>query len=180
MLYLWPYMLFFSLPLALPALLQPVLPILPRRIRSAIETNLTGACVSTVPSALAALIFGAAATAAVHANTIVHPYTLADNRHYVFYVFRILLRHPAVKYLAVPAYYVCALLTLRILSGAPPPPSQTKTKTKTRDLAMSRQDSVQLSFVVVWAATTALSVITAPLVEPRRVAGAQQRLLLLR
>ena len=55
----------------------------------------------------------------VHYNTIVHPFTLADNRHYMFYVFRILLRHPLIKYLAVPIYFGCAWVTLAALGGVP-------------------------------------------------------------
>lgn len=169
MLYLWPYMVFFSLPLALPSLLQPVLPNLPTHLRSLIETNLAGRSSPTIPSALAAILFSTFAFAAVHLNTIIHPYTLADNRHYVFYVFRLLLRHPAVKYLAVGVYYTCALLTIRIL-GAPPstaPTSSAKKTPKTPKVNSTRQTPVQISFVIVWTATTALSVITAPLVEPR-------------
>ncbi|KAF9738615.1 hypothetical protein PMIN06_001970 [Paraphaeosphaeria minitans] len=172
MLYLWPYIVFFSLPLTLPSLLQPILPYLPRNLRSASKTNLTGPSSPTPTSALAALLFSTFAFAAVHFNTIIHPYTLADNRHYVFYVFRLLFRHPAVKYFAVGVYYICALLTIRSL-GAPPRPSPApvsseKTAPKrTQKLASAQDDSVQISFVVVWAATTALSVISTPLVEPR-------------
>lgn len=43
----------------------------------------------------------------VHFNTIVHPYLLADNRHYIFYVWnRFLGRHAVSKYLAIPVYTV--------------------------------------------------------------------------
>ena len=55
----------------------------------------------------------------IHYNTIVHPFTLADNRHYMFYIFRILLRHPSIKYLAVPIYYTCAWAILTALGGRP-------------------------------------------------------------
>ncbi|KAK7191019.1 hypothetical protein DPSP01_007809 [Paraphaeosphaeria sporulosa] len=173
MLYLWPYMVFFSLPLTLPSLLQPILPVLPNHLRSLLETNLTGPSSPSspiAPSALAALLFNVSAFAAVHFNTIIHPYSLADNRHYVFYVFRLLFRHPVVKYLAVGVYYICALLTIRIL-GAPPHPAPTpsaKTAPKRQQkLASAKDSSVQISFVLVWVGATALSVITAPLVEPR-------------
>ncbi|KAF2441437.1 glycosyltransferase family 59 protein [Karstenula rhodostoma CBS 690.94] len=167
MLYLWPYMVFFSLPLTLPSLLQPILPVLPKQLRSLITTNLTGPSSPTTPSALAAILFNAFAIAAVHFNTIIHPYTLADNRHYVFYVFRILFRHPAVKYLAVPAYYICALLTIRILGARSAPKARPKNQNQQKPPSAKHDSSVQISFVVVWTATTALSVITAPLVEPR-------------
>lgn len=42
-------------------------------------------------------------------NTLVHPYVLADNRHYVFYVWnRFMLRYATFKYLLIPIY--CASL----------------------------------------------------------------------
>lgn len=47
----------------------------------------------------------------VHFNTVVHPYLLADNRHYTFYVWnRFFARHEFAKYLAIPAYVVCLWL----------------------------------------------------------------------
>jgi alpha-1,2-glucosyltransferase len=168
MLYLWPYMVLFSLPLTLPTLLQPFLPTLPKTLRSLVETNLTGPSALTPPSALAALLFNAFAVGAVHFNTIIHPYTLADNRHYVFYVFRILFRqHPAGKYIAVPAYYICALLTIRTLGAPFTGAVSAYPKPKKQHQLSTKQSSVQISFVIVWTATTALSLITAPLVEPR-------------
>ena len=42
-----------------------------------------------------------------------HPYLLADNRHYPFYVWKNVFRyHSAVKYLLVPVYSVTILLLL--------------------------------------------------------------------
>ncbi|XP_011304882.1 putative Dol-P-Glc:Glc(2)Man(9)GlcNAc(2)-PP-Dol alpha-1,2-glucosyltransferase [Fopius arisanus] len=44
-------------------------------------------------------------TTIVHNNTLVHPYLLADNRHYVFYVWnKIMGRYYLAKYLLVPFY----------------------------------------------------------------------------
>ncbi|KAH7883874.1 glucosyltransferase [Phlebopus sp. FC_14] len=41
--------------------------------------------------------------------TIHHPFLLADNRHYTFYVWhRVFLLHPMVKYLFIPGYQACA------------------------------------------------------------------------
>jgi alpha-1,2-glucosyltransferase len=38
-------------------------------------------------------------------NTIIHPYLLADNRHYTFYVFnRLYTRNEYLRYLMIPAY----------------------------------------------------------------------------
>jgi hypothetical protein len=56
---------------------------------------------------------------AVHFNTIIHPFTLADNRHFVFYVFRILLRHPVFKYAVAPVYITCAWLVISVLRDVP-------------------------------------------------------------
>ncbi|XP_068966493.1 dol-P-Glc:Glc(2)Man(9)GlcNAc(2)-PP-Dol alpha-1,2-glucosyltransferase [Bombus flavifrons] len=44
-------------------------------------------------------------TIIVHFNTLVHPYMLADNRHYVFYFWnRLMGRYKQFKYLLVPIY----------------------------------------------------------------------------
>jgi len=41
----------------------------------------------------------------VHFNTIVHPYLLADNRHYTFYIWKRLYEwYPITRYLLVPVY----------------------------------------------------------------------------
>ena len=51
----------------------------------------------------------AAATAAVHVGTLVHPFLLADNRHYVFYIWRRLVnRTPWSRFALVPAYVYSA------------------------------------------------------------------------
>lgn len=166
--------------------------------------------------------------AAVHFNTIVHPFTLADNRHYVFYAFRILRFHPAVKYGAVVIYFLCAWAVISAfgfttiapaprLMPMPPQPQQPpapakpvtrkekreqqkeadkKAKASRKQVAskqatppeqkdpvspevMARIQShiaarqkqqlepTQVSFVIIWLAATALSLVTAPLVEPR-------------
>ncbi|KIJ68711.1 glycosyltransferase family 59 protein [Hydnomerulius pinastri MD-312] len=45
----------------------------------------------------------------VHRFTIHHPFLLADNRHYTFYVWRrVFLLHPIVPYLFIPGYQACA------------------------------------------------------------------------
>merc|ERR1712241_978799 len=41
----------------------------------------------------------------IHFNTLAHPYLLADNRHYTFYIWRkIFMRHWMVKFLLIPVY----------------------------------------------------------------------------
>jgi alpha-1,2-glucosyltransferase len=107
------------------------------------------------------------AAATVHHNTIVHPFTLADNRHYVFYVFRILLRHPIVKYLAAPVYVLCGYIIVQTLGNNTIPAQSLKKEKEKKASEISTAESCRTSFVIVWLATTALSLITAPLVEPR-------------
>ncbi|XP_043471670.1 putative Dol-P-Glc:Glc(2)Man(9)GlcNAc(2)-PP-Dol alpha-1,2-glucosyltransferase [Leptopilina heterotoma] len=44
----------------------------------------------------------------IHSNTLVHPYVLADNRHYVFYVWNYFMgRYSYFKYLPIPFYCFC-------------------------------------------------------------------------
>lgn len=170
MLYYWPYTVFFSFPLILPPLLGPVVRRLPRsRFRTLCDDNLVGHSSVPTPSLLTAMGFILAGLAAVHFNTIVHPFTRADNRHYVFYVFRILLRHPAIKYAAVPLYYLSAWSVISSLGLGAKKQANTESGRKAQNVA-SRPETrqpCQASFIIVWLATTALSVISAPLVEPR-------------
>lgn len=51
----------------------------------------------------------------VHKNTIVHPYVLADNRHYTFYIWnRFYGRWWFARYLPIPVYY-CILVLLGLM-----------------------------------------------------------------
>lgn len=119
-------------------------------------------------------------------NTIIHPFTLADNRHYVFYAFRYtILRHPLIKYILAPIYLICGwavYLTLCGSSSGTVPRSYTSnskskdTPTKlssklTTSKDVSQNSQIQrgpkTSFLIIFLLTTALSLITAPLVEPR-------------
>jgi alpha-1,2-glucosyltransferase len=131
MLYIWPFIIFFSWPLLLPQILD------------------TKTLRSRLPRSVVAITVMAVIAAVVHFNTIVHPFTLADNRHYIFYVFRMLLQHPLIKYAAVPVYFVSAWLVINALGSAQPNAGE------------------RVSLVLVWLASTALSLVTAPLVEPR-------------
>jgi len=119
----------------------------------------------------------------VQYNTIIHPFTLADNRHYVFYVFKILRMHWIIRYLAVPAYIVCAWVVLGAVDvpaqsasyvnggaarDAPQYQATQKAGVSTLRQAESATNSTtRTSFVLIWLATTTLALITAPLVEPR-------------
>lgn len=62
--------------------------------------------------------------AVVRYNTIVHPFTLADNRHYMFYVFRYTIRRRAAgwfRYALVPVYAATSWACWRVLWGAGAP-----------------------------------------------------------
>lgn len=172
MLYIWPYLAFFSFPLLLGPFLRPAVPLLPKPIQDLCDKVFSPSAYG-LPSILASSIFVAWAILAVHFNTIIHPYTLADNRHYVFYVFKLLRLYPALKYLAVPVYFVCSwsvVNALVALTRAAPTENKGSPKHKTETdsaLPLANTQSCRLSFVVIWLAATALSIITAPLVEPR-------------
>jgi alpha-1,2-glucosyltransferase len=155
MLYIWPCIAFFSWPALLPSL-----------------ANISQ---KRVPRAHVIVVFMGLMLLAVHFNTIVHPFTLADNRHYVFYVFRILLRHPLIKYAAVPVYFACAWLVINAMEEAPgSDDSQVRHEVKPKghqdDISPSldlRGGPTRVSFILVWLAATSMSLVTAPLVEPR-------------
>ncbi|KAI9783507.1 MAG: glucosyltransferase [Geoglossum umbratile] len=167
-LYIWPYIIFFSFPL--------VYPYVAKALPEGTVSRLLGFSNSPIrirPRLSIALAFAGFMLCTVHFNTIVHPFLLADNRHYMFYVFRwFLLRHPATKYFAVPVYLVCGWTAITALGGAQVP-ADNNARTKTlrekggggNKLATTRSNKV--SFVIVWLAATALSLVTAPLVEPR-------------
>mmetsp|Transcript_62273 Transcript_62273/g.197164 ORF Transcript_62273/g.197164 Transcript_62273/m.197164 type:complete len:478 (+) Transcript_62273:1843-3276(+) len=93
-----------------------------------------------------ALLAAAACTIACVARyTLVHPYMLADNRHYVFYLWKnILGKYPAAKFLLVPLY---------LFAGGSLIP----------DLARARSPLVAAVFV----ACTAVTLVPAWLVEFR-------------
>ena len=164
--YIWPYLAFFSWPIVhrqcLPESLRPL-------------SN-----PASFPRKAIMCITMAVMWKVVQYNTIVHPFTLADNRHYMFYVFRILLRHWLIKYLAIPIYVGCAWTTLAALGGLPPsrqatqqePSHKAGRKKQKFRAAPSKEQTNQVSgyrasFILIWLLATALSIISTPLVEPR-------------
>lgn len=57
------------------------------------------------------------AFAVVKYNTIIHPFTLADNRHYMFYIFRYTIRQPGLlRFYLVAPYLLSAGLVLGALT----------------------------------------------------------------
>lgn len=225
MLYIWPYFVFFSWPILIIPALNVVLPqsVLPKYLNYGFPEKQR-----KLPGILACLIVLPIMLAIVHFNTIVHPFTLADNRHYVFYVFRLLLGvHPAIKYVAVAVYFLCGWAVIsafgfsttqaprQVLQAPATKPAraakptekeepketrkQIRAKAKatpkkgkqqpeqkpqppkpqpispeafermreTLNLRKAQEKEMRVSFVLVWIAATALSLVTAPLVEPR-------------
>lgn len=177
MLYIWPYFMFFSFPILYPFLLNAILH--QNSIPPALRSGSTRRTRRQSPRLIVAIPIMAIMLAIVHYNTIVHPFTLADNRHYMFYVFRILLRHPSIKYLAVPVYFICAWAVLISLGGLPNqqhlPSAEPKVKVKKQQRLQSTVPTsrpppapgTRASFLLIWLLATTLSLVTAPLVEPR-------------
>ena len=176
MLYVWPFITFFSLPMLWPWLLNGIVPqqLLPRQLQyHKVRYHTTAIVVG--------FGFIGVSLGIVHYNTIVHPFTLADNRHYMFYVFRILLSHSSLKYLVVPVYGYCAWAAIAALGGLENTQDFSTQKKQDRIDANEGEQSLKTSdkspkttlpgnsvtFVLVWLLTTALSLVTAPLVEPR-------------
>ena len=172
MLYIWPYFMFFSFPLLYPYLMNGIIPqgILPKTLRR--DSRWPQLPRLTLQSFSIVLML-----VVVHFNTTVHPFTLADNRHYMFYVFRLLLHHRLVKYALVPVYFYCAWATIAAFGGindaADTPvtrttPNQDDLHDRPAPLAEADQSvGVRTSFFLIWFSATTLSLITAPLVEPR-------------
>ena len=101
----------------------------------------------------------ALALVAIHYNTTSHPFTLADNRHYPFYVLRLLLSSNIItRYLAAPIYIVCATLIIIVLMGTEPPGDEFKA---------IPSGTVRVSFVATWLLSSTVSLVTTPLLEPR-------------
>jgi alpha-1,2-glucosyltransferase len=173
MLYIWPLITFFSVPLIVPvgiSFLQNLISLLRLPLFPRLVWNYLLVAVSAFIALTATLVI-------IKYNTIIHPFTLADNRHYMFYVFRYtILRHPLVRYFLAPVYLACAYLVYLTLCGPSKIPESKATlekrakelsKPKARNAARPKQEGPQLSFVLILLVTTALSLITAPLVEPR-------------
>lgn len=159
MLYFWPFLLFFSWPTILPQLAH--------------ITQLS----HRWPRTWLVLAILATMLGIVHFNTIVHPFLLADNRHYTFYIFKLFRLYPWLSYGAIPLYALSAWLSVQALgskmsfSGGPGVKGSRRRRLSTSsgpgDVAKLEADSNRISFVLVWSLSTALSLVSAPLVEPR-------------
>ncbi|KAI8679471.1 Dol-P-Glc:Glc(2)Man(9)GlcNAc(2)-PP-Dol alpha-1,2-glucosyltransferase [Fusarium keratoplasticum] len=59
--------------------------------------------------------------AVVRYNTIIHPFTLADNRHYMFYIFRYTIRRASwIRYALIVPYTVARWMTWDVMAGCSP------------------------------------------------------------
>ncbi|RMZ84942.1 hypothetical protein DV738_g330, partial [Chaetothyriales sp. CBS 135597] len=103
MLYFWPAVVFFSWPALLPYLFTLFT-----------STSSTGQSRTRFPRTATILGGLVIFTLVVHFNTIVHPFILADNRHYTFYIFRI-LQQTWIRYAAIPIYLICGWLCISAL-----------------------------------------------------------------
>jgi alpha-1,2-glucosyltransferase len=252
MLYIWPFFAFFSAPLLIPPAVSWASSIYTTLCAGTPAEKTSNQSTQKAPAkstpdevakspALRAFNFfirrlsyitfllGAAVLSVgiVKYNTIIHPFTLADNRHYMFYVFRyIIKRSPMIRFALVPVYMISARLVWNRLAGhatnyrgiGPPatyisrpcltptlyaywdevfmtqpkrPQAQNGQTNTSSDAAnpntattpkqpppaealidLSHPDSTSTtspstSTALLWLATTSLSLMTAPLVEPR-------------
>ncbi|KAM7212996.1 DIE2/ALG10 family domain containing protein [Rhypophila decipiens] len=219
MLYIWPFFAFFSAPLFLPTLVSFLLSpfktlytlVCGKHHRAASGPTQSSRRSNKSSPALKAITLVSVrkvyyplhllftlllSLAIVKFNTIIHPFTLADNRHYMFYIFRYTIRRSLkVRYLLVGAYTLSRWLVWGRLAGynndrASSPPLNTdilvegssksrtsdtpgKNEEKNNTLGTLNQENSNsttpplTSTVLFWLLTTSLSLITAPLVEPR-------------
>ncbi|KIN08179.1 glycosyltransferase family 59 protein [Oidiodendron maius Zn] len=175
LLYLWPFIAFFSFPIILPSALS-LLVSLSSPVVSLFSNSSNAPQVSTSSSRTQgnrrfiltqAHISNAflVVFVVIKYNTLIHPFTLADNRHYVFYVFRYtILRHPLIRYLLAPAYILSFYLSYLTLSN---PIALAKPQFIPGTARSAAQDNPKTSFMLIFILSTGLSLITAPLVEPR-------------
>ncbi|KJZ79957.1 hypothetical protein HIM_00671 [Hirsutella minnesotensis 3608] len=210
MLYIWPFLTFFSLPLVLPCALYVVVSIKsavagdtlvtkgvnPRKPKINITQSPGAGASSSLDSKIRLLFQCGFLLAAltipfliVRYNTIIHPFTLADNRHYMFYVFRYTIRRgPLVRYFLIAPYALCGWMVYRTLGGCQPacaseyngksvaatgkaPEGGSKdiapVKAQMADPLIYSINSTSTSTGLMLLIATSLSLITAPLVEPR-------------
>ncbi|KAH6632527.1 glycosyltransferase family 59 protein [Chaetomium tenue] len=185
MLYIWPLFAFFSAPLIVPSALSGIARPM-QYLKSLLLLTSKRATLISLPYTLLTILLS---LAIVKYNTIIHPFTLADNRHYMFYVFRYTIRRSnAIRLSLVAAYTVCRWLVWDQLARPgdatqqqqpslqsqpqqqqPPTTTTTTTKPPPNDEPPTATPPLppSTSTTLLWLLTTTLSLITAPLVEPR-------------
>ncbi|KAL2177808.1 glycosyltransferase family 59 protein [Thermothelomyces heterothallicus CBS 202.75] len=167
MLYIWPLFAFFSAPLLIPSVLSAATrPI--QYLQTLFSLTSKRAAFISVSYTLVTVLLS---LVVVRYNTIIHPFTLADNRHYMFYVFRYtILRSQALRLSLVAAYTVCRWVVWDQLAGAAGPAHNPPRPVKEAAAAATTTTTAtapRTSTALLWLLTTALSLTTAPLVEPR-------------
>ncbi|KHJ35914.1 putative glycosyltransferase family 59 protein [Erysiphe necator] len=173
MLYLWPFITFFSAPLIIPTAtkvlynMKKFYLVIPKSFR--FYQSYTWTLFYTIAALTSSIII-------VKYNTIIHPFILADNRHYMFYIFRYtILRHTKIRYFLVPIYLICSYLIYLTFCTQTTTPKHLKSSNqklacrgKPYWLWRSTQyEAPKISIVLILLITTALSLITCPLVETR-------------
>ncbi|RKF59492.1 Dol-P-Glc:Glc-PP-Dol alpha-1,2-glucosyltransferase [Erysiphe neolycopersici] len=173
MLYIWPFITFFSAPLIIPIGIKilfnmKIFFLEAPKIFGLYQKHRKTWCYTFVALLTSVLI--------VRYNTIIHPFILADNRHYMFYIFRYtILRHPKIRFFLVPIYLICSCFTYLTLCNQ----TLRLQKFKVYDQktvgrvngsvfsSSTRYEGPKISFVLILLITTTLSLITCPLVETR-------------
>lgn len=83
--------------------------------------------------------------------TVVHPFLLADNRHYTFYIYRKILSHPSAVYVTVPFYHFSLWVTIHLLAK----------------LHKSSMLSLHPISIIALVGAAAATLVPSPLFEPR-------------
>jgi len=97
---------------------------------------------------------------AVETQTMAHPYLLADNRHYTFYIWqRTFQRHPWFKYSMVPVYYAIAWVVRQQIQHA--------MRNIYQKFAVQRTHTFTLLWTIGLALCTAATIVPSPLLEFR-------------
>lgn len=164
--YLAAYTAFFSLPILYPRIVSLILPrnLTPSFIASHTSTR---PFLTSIALLLAITLTSILFLPIIHYNTLVHPFILADNRHYVFYVFRLFRHFPWLRYALAPAYALAAWCTIQSLGLPSAAPAPTTALARIERDRAARTSQATTAWVALWLLTSALCVVTAPLVEPR-------------
>lgn len=80
--------------------------------------------------------------------TIIHPFLLADNRHYTFYIFKRLLGHKYSSVVAIPVYHFASYISVT-------------------SLVKSRKLNLSPIGILAFIGATVLTIVPSPLFEPR-------------
>lgn len=83
--------------------------------------------------------------------TVVHPFLLADNRHYTFYIYRKILLKKYAEYLVLPVYHFSSWIVIHLLSAA----------------RLRSRQSLSTILIIAYVVITSLTLIPSPLFEPR-------------